>query len=77
MSHVPQVSGGRVVRPLQKAGFVLLRQSGGHAILRHQIDLNRRAVVPVHGSKTVKPGTLRAILRGAQIGIDEFRELIA
>lgn len=76
MSQLPQVSGQRVIRALQKAGFVLLRQSGGHAILRHQVDLGRRAVVPVHGSKAVKFGTLRAILRGAQISIEDFQDLL-
>lgn len=76
MSHIPQVSGARVIRALQKAGFVLLRQSGGHAVLRHQLDLSRRAVVPIHGSKSVKPGTLRAILRGAQLSPEEFRSLL-
>lgn len=75
MSFLPQISGGRVIRALEKAGFVLLRQSGSHAILRHKIDLGQRAVVPVHGSKSVKPGTLRAILRGAQISVKEFMDL--
>ncbi|MFA7255189.1 MAG: type II toxin-antitoxin system HicA family toxin [Candidatus Omnitrophota bacterium] len=55
---------------------MLLRQSGSHAVLRHHTDLNRRAIVPVHGSKTVKPGTLRAILRGARIAPEEFTDLL-
>ena len=76
MSYLPQVSGPRVIRALQKAGFVLLRQSGSHTILRHQVDLSRRAIVPVHGSKSVKPGTLRAILRGAKISIEDFVSLL-
>ena len=76
MSSPPQVSGIRVIRALQKTGFVLLRQSGGHAILRHSVDLSRRAIVPVHGSKPVKPGTLRAILRGANISVEEFSALL-
>lgn len=76
MSHLPQVSGSRLIRALQKAGFILMRQTGGHAILRHQIDLSRRAIVPVHGSKSVKPGTLRAILRGAKISAEELISLL-
>ena len=76
MSYLPQVSGQRVIRALQKAGFVVLRQSGGHAILRHQIDLSRRAIVPVHGSKAIKPGTLRSILQGAKIPLEDFISLL-
>ena len=76
MSFILQASGPRLIRALQKAGFILLRQSGSDAILRHHTDLSRRAIVPVHGSKTVKPGTLRAILRGARIAPKDFSDLL-
>jgi predicted RNA binding protein YcfA (HicA-like mRNA interferase family) len=45
-------------------------------VLRHATDVSRRAVVPVHGSKTVKPGTLRAILKGAGLTVDNLKELL-
>jgi len=32
--------------------------------------------IPVHKGKTVPPGTLRAILRDADISIEEFRKLL-
>ena len=73
---LPQVTGQRVVRALEKAGFVVRRQKGSHVILVHSQDLSRRAVVPLHGSKPVKPGTLRAILKGANISVEEFKELL-
>ena len=76
MPFVPQISGHRVIRALQKAGFILLRQSGSHAVLRHHTDLSRRAIIPVHGSKAVKSGTLRAIIRGARIAPEDFAELL-
>ncbi len=76
MSVLPQVTGPRLVRALQKGGFIVKRQQGSHVILRHATDLSRRAVVPVHGSKTVKPGTLRAILKGAGLTVEELRQLI-
>ncbi|PIQ84088.1 MAG: hypothetical protein COV75_03985 [Candidatus Omnitrophica bacterium CG11_big_fil_rev_8_21_14_0_20_63_9] len=64
MSVLPQVSGARLVHALQKAGFIIKRQHGSHVILGHPTNVLLRAVVPVHGSKPVKPGTLRAILKG-------------
>ena len=76
MAFLPQIPGHRLIRALQKTGFVLMRQTGGHAVLRHQVDLSRRAIVPVHGSKAVKPGTLRAILRGAKISVEELITLL-
>ena len=76
MSVLPQVSGERLVRALQKAGFLVQRQQGSHVILRHVTDLSRRAVVLIHGSKAVKPGTLRAILRGAGMTPDDLKALL-
>ena len=76
MSVLPQISGSRLVQALQKTGFIVRRQHGSHVILRHSTDLSRRAVVPVHGSKSVKPGTLRAILKGARISPEELRKLL-
>ncbi len=76
MSVLTQVSGSRLVRALEKAGFVIKRQHGSHVILRHVTDLSRRAVVPVHGSKPIKPGTFRAILKGTGLTIDEIKQLL-
>jgi predicted RNA binding protein YcfA (HicA-like mRNA interferase family) len=76
MSQLPQVPGQRLIRALQRAGFIVLRQAGGHAILRHVSDLSRRAIVPVHGSYPIKPGTLRAILKGANLTPEDLRELL-
>jgi predicted RNA binding protein YcfA (HicA-like mRNA interferase family) len=72
----PQVNGARVMRSLERAGFVLLRQVGSHAQMRHQTDLSRRVSVPVHKGVDLKPGTLRAILRAAQLTADELKTLL-
>jgi predicted RNA binding protein YcfA (HicA-like mRNA interferase family) len=44
--------------------------------LVHSADSTRIAVVPVHKGTTIRPGTLRAILRGAQLTIDELNALL-
>ena len=76
MSVLPQVPGSRLVTALQRAGFIVLRQHGSHVVLRHATNVSRRAVVPIHGSKAVKPGTLRAILKGAGLTVDDLKELL-
>ena len=58
MTRTPRIPGKEVVRALEKAGFIIKRQSGSHVIMRHATDLERRCVIPVHGSTIVKPGTL-------------------
>lgn len=72
MTKLPHISGKEVIRTLKKCGFFVKRQSGSHVIMRHQTDLMKRCVIPVHGSKTIKPGTLQSILRGAGISVEEF-----
>jgi len=76
LSQLPQASGARLVRALEKAGFIQLRQVGSHVSLRHRDDPSRRATVPVHAGKDIPPGTLRSILRGAKLDVDELRELL-
>ena len=48
---------------------------GSHLHLRRAPD-GKRVTVPVHQGRTVPVGTLRAILRDADISVDEFRELL-
>ena len=76
MTRPPQVSGERVIRALQRFGFVEVRRTGSHAILRHATEPARRATVPLHGGKDVRPGTLRAILEGAGVSIEDLKDVL-
>jgi predicted RNA binding protein YcfA (HicA-like mRNA interferase family) len=51
------VNGAEAVRALKRLGFIQLRQTGSHLILRKD---NRTVVVPQH--KPLKPGTLKELL---------------
>jgi mRNA interferase HicA len=53
-------------RILKKDGWFEVRQSGSHVIMKHPTKPNI-IPVPYHGSKEVKTGTLRSILKIAQI----------
>jgi predicted RNA binding protein YcfA (HicA-like mRNA interferase family) len=74
VARLPVISGRRVVRALERAGYELDRQRGSHMVLRHSQPPHRRVVVPDH--REVARGTLRAILRSAGLSIEEFRELL-
>lgn len=76
MSELPQVQGERLVRALEKAGFYVKGKRGSHVVMVHKKDPLRRAVIPVHGSKPVRPGTLKSILKGAKLSVEEIRNLI-
>ncbi len=73
MSKLPVISGRECLRALEKHGFVLRRQERSHMILRRQ-DPYAQVVVPDHNA--LDRGTLRAIIRQAGIGVDEFVRML-
>ena len=73
MSKLPQVSGSDVVRALQKLGFTVRRQHGSHIIMRRN-DPFAQTVVPDH--RQLDRGTLRAILRQAEISAEDLTKLL-
>src|SRR5205809_176245 len=61
-----------VLARLQRAGFVVKRQSGSHVVLRHSDG--RQTYVAMH-TKDVPSGTFRSILKQARLTEEEFRNL--
>jgi predicted RNA binding protein YcfA (HicA-like mRNA interferase family) len=60
-----------VARKLKKLGWTFDRQAAGsHEIWRH-VENGRKVTLP-HHAKEMAEGTLRAILREAEIDVDEF-----
>ena len=67
MPKLPHVSGALAIRTLERIGFVKVRQSGSHVIMR----LGPKAcVVPMHSE--IKIGTLAGVLRQADVSPEEF-----
>ena len=73
MSKLPVISGRKCVRALERAGFYLKRQTGSHLVLRRDEPF-AQVVVPDH--KVLDRGTLRAIIRQADLSVDEFVSLL-
>ncbi len=73
MSKLPKISGQECMRALLKTGFYFKRQHGSHIILRRDNPF-AQVVVPNH--KELDRGTLRAILRQADLGIEDFKKLL-
>ena len=74
MTKQPVVNGSECIRALQKAGFVIKRQSGDHVILKRP-DPPARVSVPNH-RKDLRPGTLHQIIKDAGLTVDEFAALL-
>jgi predicted RNA binding protein YcfA (HicA-like mRNA interferase family) len=73
MSKLPTLSGRECAKALGSVGFYLKRQEGSHMILRRDGPFSQ-VVVPDH--KELDRGTLRAIIRQAGLGVDEFVKLL-
>ncbi len=69
MSKLPSISGRACIQALERAGFVVKRQEGSHVILRRAQPF-AQLVVPDH--KELDRGTLRAIIRQADLMVEEF-----
>ncbi len=73
MSGLPRISGQECIGALGRIGFSVRRQRGSHIVLRRD-DPFAQLVVPNH--KELDRGTLRAIIRQAGIGVEEFNGLL-
>jgi predicted RNA binding protein YcfA (HicA-like mRNA interferase family) len=72
MSKLPRdLKPKNVIKALEKAGFAVDHVTGSHYIL---VKDNLRTSVPYH--KSVRIGTLKAILSQAGLTVEEFIKLI-
>ncbi len=72
MSRLPMLRPAEVVRALERAGFVRIRQSGSHLRL---VRGTLKVTVSMHPG-TIPRNTLRSILLQAGLTEDEFRALL-
>ena len=75
MKRLPVVSGNKVIKALRKKGFLVVHQRGSHVKLK-KTEGNKVyiAIVPMHNE--LAKGTLKSILRQANLTLDELYELL-
>jgi predicted RNA binding protein YcfA (HicA-like mRNA interferase family) len=76
MGKLPVLSGRKVVRVFQRAGWYEDRQEGSHVILKKEGKFCNLSI-PVHSGKNVKRGLLRKQIARAEMTVDEFLELLS
>lgn len=75
MPKLPVLSGHKVIKALNKDGWIQRRTKGSHVILVKIIDEQKVAlVVPLH--KEIDKGTLIEIIRQARLKREEFLKLL-
>jgi predicted RNA binding protein YcfA (HicA-like mRNA interferase family) len=71
---LPSLKPKEVIAALEQAGFLIRRQTGSHAIL-YKPGIHRPLSIPIH-PKDLPRGTLRAIIRQANLTVEEFLKLL-
>ena len=78
MPRLPRITGEELVEALEKERFEIARQRGSHVQMRKFVKGDKVTFpIPIHKGKTLKPGTLRGILRKAGISVERLTELLA
>ncbi len=67
----PVCSAKDVVLVLRRHGFGKIGQKGSHQKWRHANG--RQVIVPMHGNKPLPIGTLKSIIEGSALNVDEFQ----
>ena len=69
--HFPILDAKDVMRVLKHHGFEKISQKGSHQKWRH--PNGRQVIVAVHGRKPIPVGTLKSIIEGSGLSLDDFR----
>jgi len=72
--ELPALKPREVIAVLERVGFSIRRKTGSHVILYRE-GLKRPLTVPIH-PKDLPRGTLRAIIRQANLTLEEFLKLL-
>lgn len=71
MSSLPTLTGKEAVAVFQKLGFEVTRITSSHHILKKP-GFRYNLSVPVHKQNNMKPGTLRTLIRKAELTLEDF-----
>ena len=73
MTKVPSLGYERVIRALQRDGWVVVRQKGSHVRLQKNLQAETlKLTIPTH--RPIKRSTLSHILKQARLTVEEFVE---
>ncbi len=69
MASLPVLSGQEVVRAFESFGWSVARQRGSHIVMTKQGEL---VTLSVPNHKEIARGTLRSLIRSANLTVDQF-----
>jgi len=75
VSRLGSYRGEDVVKAFQRAGWKITRVRSSHIILEKE-GVVATLSVPAHKGKNVKKGTLRDLIKDAELSVEEFLRFI-
>ena len=72
MPKLPVISGDECIKALERLGYYVARTKGDHIRLR----CSGRNPISIPRHRELDPGTLRSIIRTAELSVKEFVELL-
>jgi len=72
VSRFANISGKQAAKAFEKAGWLPMGQVGSHLVL---VKEGCRANLSVPQHRELAPGTLRALIRAAEMTVEEFLKL--
>jgi predicted RNA binding protein YcfA (HicA-like mRNA interferase family) len=69
MATLPALSGQEVVRVFESLGWSVARQRGSHVVMTRPGEI---VTLSIPNHKEVAKGTLRSLIRSANLTVDEF-----
>ncbi len=76
MARLPLCTSRKIIRTLERAGFQATHSAGSHQTMERWTGRRTIVTVVILGKKEVPRGTLRKILRLAQMSNQEFIDLM-
>jgi len=73
VGRLSNVSGKRAAKAFRKAGWKPIGQVGSHLVL---VKAGHRANLSIPQHKELSVGTLRALIRSAEMSVEEFLALV-
>ncbi|HKT11840.1 MAG TPA: type II toxin-antitoxin system HicA family toxin [Terriglobia bacterium] len=73
MGKLANISGKEAVKAFQRAGWQTVGQVGSHLVL---VKVGTRANLSIPQHKELSVGTLRSLIRHADLTVDEFLALL-
>ena len=66
----PRITADKLLKLLKNKGFVIVRQSGSHIILRNEKGV--RVTVPCHSGKIIHPKIIKNIMNDAELTLEDL-----